>query len=48
MFPKFPNTLSHRARVLEDGLRLADETGADIQVVQPFAVPHDPLGELTV
>ena len=40
--------VSHRARVLENGLRPADETGADIQVVQPFAVLHDTLGELTL
>ena len=40
--------ISDRARVLEHGLRSADETGADIQVVQPFAVPQDTLGELAV
>ena len=40
--------ISHRARVLENGLRPADETGADIQVVQPFAVPLDTLGEPTI
>ena len=40
--------VSHCASVLENGLRPAVETGADIQVVQPFAVPHDTLGELTV
>lgn len=40
--------VSHRARVLENGLRLAEETGADIQVVQPFALPHDTLVELTI
>src|SRR3954470_11873077 len=32
---------AHWARVLENGLRLAGETGADIQVVQLFAVLHD-------
>ncbi len=31
----------HWARVLENGLRLAEETGADIEVVQLFAVLHD-------
>lgn len=40
--------ISNRARVLENGLRLADKTGADIQVVQPFAVLHDSLGELSI
>jgi uncharacterized protein len=33
--------LSHWARVLENGLRLAEETGANIEVVQLFAVFHD-------
>jgi uncharacterized protein len=33
--------VSHWARVLENGLRLAEETGANIQVVQLFAVLHD-------
>ena len=40
--------ISRRARVLENGLRLTDESGADIQVVQPFAVLHDTLVELAV
>ena len=31
----------HWARVLESGLRLADETGANVEVVQLFAVLHD-------
>jgi uncharacterized protein len=33
--------VAHWARVLENGLRLAGETGADIQVVQLFAILHD-------
>jgi uncharacterized protein len=33
--------LSHWARVLETGLRLADETGANRRVVSLFAVFHD-------
>jgi uncharacterized protein len=33
--------IAHWARVLENGLRLAGETGADIQVVQLFAILHD-------
>ena len=33
--------VAHWARVLENGLRLADETGANIEVVQLFAVIHD-------
>jgi uncharacterized protein len=33
--------VSHWARVLENGLRLAAETGANIEVVQLFAVFHD-------
>jgi uncharacterized protein len=33
--------VAHWARVLENGLRLADETGADIAVVQLFAILHD-------
>ena len=33
--------VSHWARVLENGLRLAEETGADIGVVRFFAVLHD-------
>jgi uncharacterized protein len=31
----------HWARVLENGLRLAEETGASVEVVQLFAVLHD-------
>jgi uncharacterized protein len=31
----------HWARVLENGLRLAGETGANVEVVQLFAVLHD-------
>jgi len=33
--------VSHWARVLENGLRLAEETGASIEVVPLFAVFHD-------
>ncbi len=33
--------VAHWARVLENGLRLAEETGANIEVVQLFAVLHD-------
>jgi len=33
--------ISHWARVLENGLRLSEHTGANIEVVQLFAVFHD-------
>jgi uncharacterized protein len=33
--------VSHWARVLENGLRLTEETGADIDVVRLFAIFHD-------
>lgn len=33
--------IAHWARVLENGLRLAEETGAQVQVVSLFAVLHD-------
>ena len=33
--------IAHWARVMENGLRLAEATGADIGVVQLFAVLHD-------
>lgn len=33
--------IAHWARVLENGLRLAVETGADVEVVSLFAVLHD-------
>jgi uncharacterized protein len=33
--------IAHWARVLENGLRLAEETGADTNVVQLFAILHD-------
>jgi uncharacterized protein len=33
--------VAHWARVLETGLRLSEETGADTEVVQLFAVLHD-------
>ncbi len=33
--------VAHWARVLENGLRLSEETGADVAVVSLFAVLHD-------
>ncbi len=33
--------ITHWARVMENGLRLAEETGVDVEVVQFFAVFHD-------
>jgi uncharacterized protein len=33
--------LAHWARVLENGIRLSSETGANIEVVQLFAILHD-------
>jgi uncharacterized protein len=33
--------IAHWARVLVNGLRLAEETGADVEVVSLFAVLHD-------
>jgi uncharacterized protein len=33
--------VSHWARVLENGVRLAEETNANLQVVKLFAVLHD-------
>ncbi len=33
--------VAHWARVMENGLRLAGETGADVEVVRLFAVLHD-------
>src|SRR5208283_3634313 len=33
--------VGHWARVLENGLRLAETTGAKVEVVQLFAVFHD-------
>jgi uncharacterized protein len=33
--------VAHWARVLENGLRLADKTGANVEVVSLFAVLHD-------
>jgi uncharacterized protein len=41
--------VAHWARVLENGLRLAEETGADVEVVRLFAVLHDSrrLNEMT-
>ena len=40
--PKFGiHGVAHWARVLENGLRLAEVTGATVEVVQLFAVFHD-------
>lgn len=36
-----PHGIAHWARVLENGVRLATETGASVGVVQLFAVLHD-------
>jgi uncharacterized protein len=33
--------VAHWARVLENGLRLAENTGADVEVVRLFAIFHD-------
>ena len=33
--------IAHWARVLENGVRLAEETGANVEVIQLFAVLHD-------
>ena len=33
--------VAHWARVLENGLRLAEESGADVEVVRLFALLHD-------
>jgi uncharacterized protein len=33
--------VAHWARVLENGLRLAEETGADVEIVTLFALLHD-------
>jgi uncharacterized protein len=33
--------VAHWARVLENGLRLAEETGANVEVVCLFAILHD-------
>lgn len=33
--------VSHWARVLENGVRLADRTGADVELVRLFALLHD-------
>lgn len=33
--------VAHWARVLENGLRFAEETGADVEVVRLFALLHD-------
>ena len=33
--------VSHRARVLENGLKLSEATGASVEVVSLFAVFHD-------
>ncbi len=41
--------IAHWARVLENGLRLTEETGANVEVVRLFAVLHDSqrLSEVT-
>ena len=39
--PDGDHGVAHWARVLDNGLRLANVTGADIEVVQLFAVFHD-------
>jgi uncharacterized protein len=39
--PNGTHGVAHWARVLENGLRLAEETGASVDVVQLFAVFHD-------
>lgn len=39
--PDHAHGLAHWARVLENGLRLAEVTGADTTVIQLFAVLHD-------
>ncbi|MCR9115530.1 MAG: hypothetical protein NXI22_01110 [bacterium] len=36
-----PHGVAHWARVLENGVRLANETGANVEVVSLFAVLHD-------
>lgn len=36
-----PHGIVHWARVLENGLKLAEATGANVEVVQLFAVLHD-------
>jgi uncharacterized protein len=33
--------IAHWARVMEKGFRLAEETGANVQVIRLFAVFHD-------
>src|SRR3954453_2622484 len=33
--------VAHWARVLENGVRLAEETGADVVIVRLFAILHD-------
>ncbi len=39
--PHGTHGVSHWARVLENGLRISQETGANVKVVQLFAVFHD-------
>ncbi|WZO96324.1 hypothetical protein EP7_003315 [Isosphaeraceae bacterium EP7] len=41
MSPGGIHGVSHWARVWENGLRLATETGADVEVVKAFALIHD-------
>jgi uncharacterized protein len=39
--PNGDHGVAHWARVLENGMRLTEETGANVEVVQLFAVLHD-------
>ncbi len=39
--PRGTHGITHWARVLENGRKLAEQTGADLQVVELFAVFHD-------
>lgn len=39
--PDGPHGLSHWARVLENGLRLAELCGGDRQVIELFTIFHD-------
>jgi uncharacterized protein len=39
--PEGIHGIGHWARVLENGLRLADDTGAKVEIVELFAVLHD-------
>ena len=39
--PQGPHGLFHWARVYENGMKLADKTGADIELVELFSLFHD-------